>query len=111
MSTTGTKRWKRGDIGPDGRVFWGYHKSCKNREFWVSDERFNKYKSEFKANSQTTKYKSYFQNPEYNARHKVYRQKTKNLKSARSYMTALLAAQQLSEALKNKHDNDNENAK
>lgn len=30
------KKWKRGDIGPDGRVFLKYQKSCKNGERWVT---------------------------------------------------------------------------
>ena len=34
------KKWKRGDIGPDGRVFWQYHKQCKNGEWWCNMEDF-----------------------------------------------------------------------
>jgi hypothetical protein len=33
------KKWKRGDIGPDGRVFWQYGKSYKNGERWIDADR------------------------------------------------------------------------
>jgi hypothetical protein len=33
------KKWKRGDIGPDGRVFWKYR---RGRELWKSTEDYNK---------------------------------------------------------------------
>lgn len=36
------KKWKRGDIGPDGRVFLQYEKSCKNGERWIDADRFQK---------------------------------------------------------------------
>jgi len=38
MSTE--KKWKRGDIGPDGRVFWEYDKSSKNGEYWINADKF-----------------------------------------------------------------------
>lgn len=34
------KRWKRGDVGPDGRVFWRYKKERKNGEWWVTPEKY-----------------------------------------------------------------------
>jgi hypothetical protein len=34
------KKWKRGDIGPDGRVFWKYDKRLANVEQWVDIDRF-----------------------------------------------------------------------
>lgn len=34
------KKWKRGDIGPDGRVFWAYDKTRKNGEKWIDADRF-----------------------------------------------------------------------
>jgi hypothetical protein len=34
------KKWKRGDIGPDGRVFWAYDKTRKNGERWIDADRF-----------------------------------------------------------------------
>jgi hypothetical protein len=34
------KKWKRGDIGPDGMVFWQYGKSYKNGERWIDADRF-----------------------------------------------------------------------
>ena len=37
MSTE--RKWKRGDIGPDGRVFWIYNQRCKNGERWVTLEK------------------------------------------------------------------------
>ena len=158
------KKWKRGDIGPDGRVFLNYSKKCKNGEYWVTVDSFEKhvslekarnqtpeYKSRAKARSrarrQTPEYKSWAkthrqtpeykawvkaykktpeykswakarrQSPEYKAWQKAHRQtpEYKSLqkaynkdynqtitraKTARSYMTALFAAQELSELLK-----------
>lgn len=43
------RRWKRGDVGPDGRVFLNYATGYRNGEYWVSAERFelcNKRKAE-----------------------------------------------------------------
>ena len=34
------KRFKRGDIREDGKVFWQYLKRALNGEYWVSPERF-----------------------------------------------------------------------
>jgi (p)ppGpp synthase/HD superfamily hydrolase len=34
------KKWKRGDIGPDGRVFWAYGKHYRNGERWIDVDRF-----------------------------------------------------------------------
>jgi hypothetical protein len=34
------KKWKRGDIGPDGRVFWRYGKQYRNGEQWIDADRF-----------------------------------------------------------------------
>ncbi len=34
------RKWKRGDVGPDGRVFLEYRKSCLNGERWQSPEKF-----------------------------------------------------------------------
>jgi hypothetical protein len=33
------KKWKRGDIGPDGRVFWCYGKQYRNGERWITREK------------------------------------------------------------------------
>lgn len=34
------RRWKRGDVGPDGRVFMNYAPGYKNGEYWVTAEKF-----------------------------------------------------------------------
>lgn len=51
------KKWKRGDIGPDGLIFWSYHKDAKNGQQWYSDEKFKEVKARVKAYKQTPKYK------------------------------------------------------
>ena len=33
-------RWQQGDLGPDGRRFAGYMKSCLNSERWISEDAF-----------------------------------------------------------------------
>ena len=33
-------KWQRGDIGPDGRRFWSYKKSCRNGELWMDEDDF-----------------------------------------------------------------------
>lgn len=35
------KKWKCGDIGPDGMVFWAYAKDCKNGEYWITSEKYD----------------------------------------------------------------------
>lgn len=37
---TTERKWKQGDIGPDGRVFWSYQKICKNGERWIHASKF-----------------------------------------------------------------------
>jgi hypothetical protein len=162
MTATETKRWKRGDIGPDGRVFWSYNKTCKNGEHWVTGDKFEKkkarrqtperkahdkayyeayhqtpeykayrkvylktyhqtpeYKACWKAYHQTPEYKAsqkaYKQTPEYKASQKAYdkarRQTLSQESTARNYMSALMAAQQLSELLSRQTTNDNDNTK
>ena len=34
------KRLRRGDVREDGMVFWGYHPSCANGEWWMTPEQF-----------------------------------------------------------------------
>lgn len=77
------KKRKRGDIGPDGRVFWAYGKSYKNGEQWITRDRFEKYiaerqtpefKAYLKAYRQTTRYKALKQSTKYKAHQKSYRQ-------------------------------------
>jgi len=34
------KKWKRGDIGPDGRVFWAYGNKYRNGERWIDADGF-----------------------------------------------------------------------
>lgn len=36
------KKWKKGDIGPDGRVFWSYGKKYRNSERWMTLEQYTK---------------------------------------------------------------------
>jgi hypothetical protein len=35
------KRYKSGDVREDGLIFWAYRPERKNKEYWVSPERFN----------------------------------------------------------------------
>lgn len=185
MSEEQPKRWKRGDIGPDGRVFLKYSKKFKSGEYWTTPEklektrvqertgakaRYNKngrvfsiaqkeaqrirdqrsgYVERKREYKKTSKYKDYLK--EYNQRECVkirkyehnkkpeskrkkneylsdYRkrdyvknklQKSANIRhnnkqktiAARDYMAALLAAQELSQALKNKPTTENEISK
>jgi 5-methylcytosine-specific restriction endonuclease McrA len=43
------KRLKNGDVGADGRVFWGYAPRCKNGEYWLSPEAYEKRRSKSRA--------------------------------------------------------------
>jgi Mg/Co/Ni transporter MgtE len=38
MSTE--KKWKRGDIGPDGMVFWQYGEQYQNGERWIDADKY-----------------------------------------------------------------------
>ena len=119
------RRWKRGDIGPDGRVFYRYNKGYKNGERWVTGDQFRRYVSKDKIrnkkNTSTPSYKDkwreYTQKPEIKAYRKEYhrlhgkkykmqpkykewqrkyKQGLRRQCEARSYMTALLAVKSLS---------------
>jgi hypothetical protein len=35
------RRLRHGDTREDGFVFWGYRSSCRDREYWVSREKFD----------------------------------------------------------------------
>jgi hypothetical protein len=63
------KKWKQGDIGPDGRVFWNYRKDCKNGQYWVSADIFQ----QFRAKELEAKRRHYQENreklAEYRRRH------------------------------------------
>lgn len=48
------KKWKRGDIGPDGRVFWG--RSAANGLYWISPGDYQKKREA--ARIQNTKWRS-----------------------------------------------------
>jgi hypothetical protein len=37
-------KYKRGDVREDGKVFWKYESSCKDGEYWLSKEKFEKKK-------------------------------------------------------------------
>jgi hypothetical protein len=39
---------KSGTVGPDGKIFWRYHKRCKNGEHWVTPEQYQRWR--FNAN-------------------------------------------------------------
>ena len=45
------KEWSKGDVRPDGKVFWKYHKTSKNGEYWVTREQFDAKKRQDRANS------------------------------------------------------------
>ena len=38
----GLKKLKRGDVREDGFVFWGYHATAKNGEYWISRDKYDK---------------------------------------------------------------------
>jgi 5-methylcytosine-specific restriction endonuclease McrA len=40
------KRFKKGNIRHDGFVFWAYVKACKNGEYWLSPEKYEKKKKD-----------------------------------------------------------------
>jgi len=75
--TTETKRHKRGDIRPDGRVFWGYNRLVKTGEYWISIEKYKKYKAYEQSPKRKAKQKAREQSPERKAYMKDYRQKPK----------------------------------
>ena len=52
------RRWKRGDIGPDGRVFLKYDKCRNDAERWVAVDDLNKIKASEEARRQTPEYKA-----------------------------------------------------
>jgi len=83
------RKWKHGDTGPDGRVFWGYCKTYKNGERWVTNDYFKKqrakhndyqqspeWKSYMNGYQQSLKCKAYRQSPEYKAKEKARQQST-----------------------------------
>lgn len=36
------RKWRRGDVGPDGRVFWAWAKASPNGQYWTSPETFER---------------------------------------------------------------------
>lgn len=38
------KRFRCGDVREDGKLFWTYSRSCKNGEYWVTPEKFAKFR-------------------------------------------------------------------
>lgn len=36
-----SRRWKKGDIGPDGRLFWRYNPPAKNGMHWVTKAKYD----------------------------------------------------------------------
>ena len=56
-------RFKTWDVRSDGKVFWNYHKQCKNGERWVTWECALKLQERARTNAksyrQTQKYKNY----------------------------------------------------
>jgi len=72
------KKWKWGDIGPDGLVFWGYDKYIKSGERWLTPEKFGlrqaKQRKRQKSPREKALHKLRKQSPEYKARQKDYRQ-------------------------------------
>jgi len=64
------KRWKRGDIGPDGRVFYKYDEGCKNGQRWTTPEKLEQIKE--KEQIYLVKNKEKKAN-----RERIYRQKNK----------------------------------
>ena len=61
-------RLKRGDTREDGMVFWGYAKSVKNGEWWVSPEKF----AEKRENEAARKRDRYANDPEYREKQLAY---------------------------------------
>jgi hypothetical protein len=55
-----TTKLKRGTIREDGMVFWAYHKTSKNGEYWVTPEKFNELIEKDKESSRA----QYRKNPE-----------------------------------------------
>lgn len=61
------KRFRCGEIGPDGRTFWAYHKGFKTGEYWVNAERFAQLKARYKRS-----HKNRIITPEERARKEKY---------------------------------------
>jgi hypothetical protein len=58
------KKWKRGDIGPDGRVFWKYKKSYKNGEYWASLDQFEKLKDKKRDEKKQSLHRIRYERPD-----------------------------------------------
>jgi hypothetical protein len=84
------KKWKRGDIGPDGRLFWRYHKQIPGGVNWITREKFLEYMEKDKEHQKI----QYLKNPQ-KIKRRVGRYRVKNLPlvrdcKRRSYMNKTL---------------------
>lgn len=63
---------KRGEVRPDGKIFWGYYQGFKNFEYWVTPERYKhlmerRKKPEARKQINAHKRKRYKTDPAYKA--------------------------------------------
>jgi hypothetical protein len=67
---------KRGDVREDGMVFWSHSKSCKNGEWWLSPDKYDK---------RLQNQKKYNQKPEVKAKQRAYQQSDHGKSVAQKY--------------------------
>jgi 5-methylcytosine-specific restriction endonuclease McrA len=48
-----SRKWRRGDVGPDGRIFWAWAKASPNGQYWASPETFARLLAKSRAATKT----------------------------------------------------------
>lgn len=71
MSNTEQRRFKRGDVREDGKVFWRYEKKFLNGECWVTSEQFSSYSSSALERSRRHRSRNPNSDQEYYLRNKL----------------------------------------
>ncbi len=66
------KRFRRGDVREDGKIFWAYKKDCVNGECWYSGEQFQRQTEQRKRRE-----KNRVRSPEARARHRAAQKRWK----------------------------------
>jgi hypothetical protein len=86
-----TIRHKRGDVGPDGLVFWSYHRTCKDGQNWKTPESFAAIKAkrrEYQTKPESiAKRREYHTKHEYKAKRREYQTKPEYKAKRREYHT------------------------
>ena len=94
---TTERKWKRRDIGPDGRVFLCYDKSYKSGERWVTSSQFEEFIE--KDRERFRKWRAANPGKE-RERVRKYRAEARNQVAANNFFIFTDAVQQISASLK-----------